>query len=194
MQITTSTTLLRDISGDPQHPRWEDFVSRYREYMVEIVRAQFPDIDVEDVVQETLIALARVLPSYHYAPDEKGRFRNYLVGIVLNKARYAQRCGEKERGRMAALRAVSEKPRPAEEEETAWRWQLYEMAIHEFLANPLVTDWTKQIFVRLAVNGESPDEVAKAFQTNRHRIDQTKSRALGTIRKLVESLREIVNG
>ena len=192
MPITTSTTLLRDISGDPQHPRWEDFVACYRQYMVEIVRTQFPDIEVEDVVQETLIALAKVLPSYQYAPDENGRFRNYLAGIVLNKAKCAHRCALKERRLMDELQAVStESQTRAEAEKMEWKRQLFEVALHGYLVDPLVTDWTKEVFVRVAINGESPDEVAKALQTNRNRIDQVKSRSMSKIRKLIEALEEI---
>ena len=33
-----------------------------------------------------VIALCKVIPSYRYAPDEKGHFRNYLTGILRNKA------------------------------------------------------------------------------------------------------------
>ena len=32
------------------------------------------------------MALCDALPTYRYAPDEKGHFRNYLTGILRNKA------------------------------------------------------------------------------------------------------------
>ena len=50
------------------------------------MRERFPSIDADDVIQETFIALCKVLPSYSYEPDEKGHFRNYLTGILRNKA------------------------------------------------------------------------------------------------------------
>ena len=194
MPITTSTTLLREISGEPQHPRWEEFVARYRQYMVEIVRAQFPDMDVEDVVQETLIALAKVLPSYQYAPDENGRIRNYLAGIVLNKAKCIYRRDAKERRMIDELRVVSADARDSEETQQKERKrQLFEVALHEFLADPRTTDWAKEVFVRVAINGESPDEVAEALQTNRNRIDQVKSRSMAKIRRLIETLEDITH-
>ena len=40
----------------------------------------------------------------------------------------------------------------------------------------------KQIFQRLAVDGASPDEVAKAYGTSRNNIDKTKSRMLARLR------------
>lgn len=83
---TTSTTLLRDIAQDSQNARWSEFVARYRPMMEAFLRERFPSIEADDIIQETLAALCKVLPDYQYAPDEKGRFNNYLTGILRNKA------------------------------------------------------------------------------------------------------------
>lgn len=83
---TTSTTLLRDLANDSQHARWSEFVTRYRPMMEAFMRERFPSIEADDVIQETLIAVWSALPSYRYAPDEKGHFHNYLTGILRNKA------------------------------------------------------------------------------------------------------------
>ena len=53
----TSTTLLKDIS-DSSNARWPEFVSRYRQKMVSYLKTHFPAVDADDIVQETLIALA----------------------------------------------------------------------------------------------------------------------------------------
>ena len=50
------------------------------------MRERFPSVEADDVIQETLAALCKVLPDYRYAPDEKGHFHNYLTGILRNKA------------------------------------------------------------------------------------------------------------
>lgn len=83
---TTSTTLLHDIASDSQHVRWGEFVARYRPMMEAFMRERFPSLDADDVIQETLVAVWAALPSYRYAPDEKGYFHNYLTGILRNKA------------------------------------------------------------------------------------------------------------
>ncbi len=54
--------------------------------MEAFMRERFPSIEADDVIQETLIAVWSALPSYRYAPDEKGHFHNYLTGILRNKA------------------------------------------------------------------------------------------------------------
>ena len=82
----TSTTLLRDLANDSQHARWSEFVTRYRPMMAAYLRERFPSVEADDVIQETLIAVWAALPSYRYAPDEKGHFHNYLTGILRNKA------------------------------------------------------------------------------------------------------------
>ena len=71
---------------------------------------RFPSLEADDIIQETLVALCRVLPSYRYAPDEKWRFHNYLTGILRNKALRMLR--NEERQREIAGRAVSTKPPP----------------------------------------------------------------------------------
>jgi len=83
---TTSTTLLRNIAHDSQHARWSEFVTRYRPMMEAFLREYFPSVEADDVIQETLIAVCAALPSYRYAPEEKGHFHNYLTGILKNKA------------------------------------------------------------------------------------------------------------
>ena len=88
---TTSTTLLRDMANDLQHERWGEFVTRYRPMMEAFMHERFPSLEADDIIQETLIALCKILPSYRYAPDEKGHFHNFLTGILRNKARTALR-------------------------------------------------------------------------------------------------------
>jgi DNA-directed RNA polymerase specialized sigma24 family protein len=55
------------------------------------LNAHFPTLEADDVIQETFAALCGILPSYIYDPDEKGHFRNYLTGILRDKARRALR-------------------------------------------------------------------------------------------------------
>ena len=80
----TSTTLLRDVA-DSQHARWAEFLARYRPMMEAYMRAEFRELDADEIIQETLIALVEVLPNYTYDPDEKGHFHNYLTGILRRR-------------------------------------------------------------------------------------------------------------
>ena len=193
---TTSTTLLRDIAQDSRNARWDEFVARYRPMMEAFMRERFPSLEADDIIQETLVALCRVLPSYRYAPDEKGHFHNYLTGILRNKALRVLRNRERDEalcadyadagGTRSCASAV-----PAADQ--SYRESLFELALRQFLADDSVADRTKRIFERTALNGESPEAVAAAFKMSRHAVDQAKSRAMARIREIVKGLESLAN-
>ena len=64
----TSTTLLSNVR-DAEHPRWPEFVAKYRPMMEAYLNAHFPTLEADDVIQETFAALCSILPSYIYDPD-----------------------------------------------------------------------------------------------------------------------------
>ena len=194
----TSTTLLRDLAQDSQHARWGEFVTRYRPMMEAFMRERFPSVDAADVIQETLGALCRVLPSYRYAPDEKGHFRNYLTGILRNKALRQLRKDRQQAEIIADLQltgrtGISPVHMLADDEQS-WREALFEIALRQFLADKSVADRTKRIFERTAINGESPETVAAAFKMTRHAVDQAKSRAMTRLREIVKGLETLADG
>ena len=191
----TSTTLLRDLAQDSQHARWSEFVARYRPMMEAFMRERFPSLDADDVIQETLVAVCRIMPSYRYDPDAKGHFHNYLTGILRHRA--LRMLGEESRrAKLVADMRHNGKvgsPLPAELDDETWRESLFETALCQFLSDPSVADRTKRIFERTAINGESPEAVAAAFKMTRHAVDQAKSRAMGRIRELVKALETAVD-
>ena len=186
----TSTTLLTDIAHDSRHARWDEFVARYRPMMEAFMRERFPFVEADDVIQETLVALCRVLPSYRYAPDEKGHFRNYLTGILRNKALRTLRKEQKQ----AVVADEMRRSQGDASGDRSWREALFEIALRQFLADESVVDRTKRIFERTAINGESPEAVATAFKMSRHAVDQAKSRAMARLRELVKRLEAARDG
>ena len=196
---TTSTTLLRQIGEDAQHKRWSEFVARYRPMMEAFLRERFPTVDADDIIQETLVALCRVLPSYRYAPGEKGHFRSYLTGIMRNKALRALRKDRRQEeivGRAVSMKPPSDDGRaacPHVDEDQAYREAIFEIALRQFLADESVADRTKRIFERTAINGESPEDVAAAFKMTRHAVDQAKSRAMSRLRQMVKEMETAAN-
>ena len=155
------------------------------------MRERFPDVDAEEAIQRALVALAKALPSYAYSPEAMGAFHNYLTGILRHRA---LRMIDEER-RQAALRAALDEAPPApsaagDEEQAEWRKSLFEVALRQYLADGSVKDRTKQIFVRVAVNGESPEAVAESLGMKRNAVDQIKSRAMERLRGLVRALED----
>jgi len=187
----TSTTLLRDIAGDAENARWPEFVSRYRPMMLAFLKARFPMVDADDMVQETLIALSRVLPHYRYAPDETGRFRSYLTGILHKRAlKWCER-DTRDRARQAEYRNFMAPGRTADRDaaaQSAYRVALLEIATRQLLDDGKISDKSKQIFQRLTVDGQSPESVAAAYGTSRNNVDKIKSRMIAKLREIVQLL------
>ena len=202
---TTSTTLLRDLAQDSQHARWGEFVARYRPMMEAFMCERFPNVEADDIIQETLVALCKVLPSYRYAPDEKGHFRNYLTGILRNKALRQLRKDRQRAGFAAEFHHTGTTGvppvafnttgttgvSPVDIDEQSYRESLFELALRQFRADESIADRTKRIFERVAINGETPDVVATSFKMKRHAVDQAKSRAMGRLREIVKQLENV---
>ena len=206
---TTSTTLLRDLANDSQHARWSEFVTRYRPMMEAFMRERFPSLDADDVIQETLIAVWAALPSYRYAPEEKGYFHNYLTGILRNKAlrqlhreqRQAEITDEMRRSRGDAPQCLANGGRARStsapqgviqgDDEQSWRETLVEIALRQLMNDESIQSRTRQVFLRVVVNGEKPDDVAAAFGIERNAVDQIKNRMMQRLRKIVAELEEV---
>ena len=190
----TSTTLLRNISSDARHYRWGEFVRRYQPMMEDYLRVHFPDLEAEDIVSETLVALVDALKNYRYAPDETGRFHNYLTGILKHKALSRRKMAERHAKSVAAFEdtAKSADDSAALAEEQKWKETVFAIAVQQLLADETIQDRTKQVFLRVAINHESPDAVAESFGIKRNAVDQMKSRMMTKLREIVDSLKSVV--
>ena len=210
---TTSTTLLRDLAQDSQHARWGEFVARYRPMMEAYLRERFPHVDVDDAVQETLIALIKSMPVYRYVPEETGHFHSYLTGILRHKALRQVR-SDRQRAKIAEMLCNGEstlgrarspvspersEPRkrslevcaPHNEmpgDEQSWREALMEIALQQLLADESVHARTREVFRRVAVNGEKPEDVGSSLGITRNAVDQMKSRMTLRLKELVRAL------
>ena len=187
----TSTTLLRDIA-ESSNARWSEFASRYRPMMTAFMEDRFPQIDHEDIIQETLVALAKIMPSYKYSPEDKGHFHNYLTGILNNIALKQLAIVNREKNIVGKYCDDEKINRPSiAKEQDDWRKAVFELALRQFLSDDSVKDRTKQIFLRVAVRGEKPDDVAASFGIDRNAVDQIKNRSLAKLKKIVKDLENV---
>lgn len=209
----TSTTLLRDLAQDSQHARWGEFVARYRPMMEAYLRERFPHVDVDDAVQETLIALIKSMPVYRYVPEETGHFHSYLTGILRHKALRQVR-SDRQRAKIAEMfcngestlgrarspsapygtgrdgraRSPSAPHNEMPDDEQSWREALMEIALQQLLADESVHARTREVFRRVAVNGEKPEDVGSSLGITRNAVDQMKSRMTLRLKELVRAL------
>ena len=178
---------MKQIAGAAEHPRWEEFVARYRPAMEAYARERFPGVEADDLIQETLLGLMRALPDYVAREDRKGAFHNFLTGVLRHKALDAlRRAGRREEAE--ALAVASGEGEGAEEE---WRKTVYAVALEQLMANPRVGARSKQIFTRTALRGEKPQKVAESLLVSRGVVDLTKRRMTERLRALVERLKDV---
>lgn len=193
MTPKTSTTLLRDLAQDSQHARWAEFVARYRPMMDAYMREHFPFVEADDAIQETLIALIKTFPVYNYSPEENGAFHNYLTGILRNKALCQI---ERERRHSANLRAYADEMRNAASSGASPRLEssrrdIFEIALRQLLADKSVHELTREVFRRVAVNGEDPEEVASDIGKTRNAVYQMKDRMMTRLKGFVAALEKV---
>ena len=189
MTPETSTTLLRDLAADVNHPRWATFIERYRPMMEGYMRERFPRLDAEEIIEETFVALVGILPNYRYDPKLNGAFHNYLTGVLRRKALKAVEREKRYAGRLERYAGrMTESESDDEAEFEAYREAIFEIALRELLADDSIHGRNREIFRRVAVNGESPEAVAAAFGMKRNAVDQVKSRMTAKLRELVKAL------
>ena len=194
----TSMSLIRVLGEDAQSPRWTEFADKYAAMIDGFLAKYFPTVDAAEAVNETLIALTEKLPLYQYDPDEKGHFRNYLVGIVRYKAIEQL----KRRKRHADLkRHIKERAfewtyqaRSYKADLTDWQKDAYESALQQFFANPEVSTRDKEIFRRIIRRGEKPEDVAAVFGITRNNVDQIMARTRTRLKELALRYAAVCNG
>lgn len=189
----TSTTLLRDLAQDSRHARWGEFVARYRPMMETYMHTRFPMVDADDAIQETLIALIKVFPVYHYSPDETGAFHNYLTGILRHRALRMIECESRRLDKELKYQEIEGLSASGgnKDDGLSWRESVFEIALQQLLADESINDRTKQVFVRVAVNGEKPESVAESFGIARNAVDQMKARMKSRLRELANALMKV---
>ena len=63
-----------------------------------------------------------------------------------------------------------------------------EIALRQLLADDSVHERTREVFRRVAVNGEKPEDVGLSLGVSRNAVDQMKSRMMARLKDLVKAL------
>ena len=199
MVPVTSISLLKVLGEDSQSPRWREFLRMYASTIDGFLFKHFPTVDAEDVVQETLRALVEKLPLYEYEPDTKGHFRNYLIGIVRFKAIEQLKRRKREADLRVELEANAQFEWECEKQSYSvdlrdWQREAYEAALAQFMADKTISTRDKEIFRRVALQGESPEDVAAIFDIKRNNVDQIKARMVAKLKELALRYAGICDG
>jgi len=183
----TSITLLKSLASGTDNARWAEFFRIYEQPMRSFLSARFPSVDADDAIQETMVALMRRMPDYHYTPDSNGHFHNYLTGILKHKAEDALRREARENGKRDKLkeRGAADVPR---EDPDDWKLAAMNAALEQLLSDESVNARAREVFRHVALMHEPPAEVAAAFGISRTNVDQIKRRMVQRLSVLVSSM------
>ena len=183
----TSITLLKSLASGTDSARWAEFFRIYEQPMRSFLSARFPSVDADDAIQETMVALMRRMPDYHYTPDSNGHFHNYLTGILKHKAEDALRREARESGKRDKLkeRGAADAPR---EDPDDWKLTAMNAALEQLLSDESINSRTREVFRHVALMHEPPAEVAAAFGLSRTNVDQIKRRMVQRLSVLVSSM------
>ena len=195
----TSVSLLKVLGEDAQSPRWTEFANMYASTIDGFLFKYFPTVDAAEVVNDTLLALVEKLPVYEYDPDLKGHFRNYLIGIVRFKAIEQLKRRKRDAELKKALETQEQLNWEYERQSYSvdlrnWQREAYEAALAQFMADPGLSDRDKDIFRRVALRGESPEDVARMFGIKRNNVDQIKARMVAKLKELALKYANVCGG
>ena len=183
--LTTTETLLRGLA-EGNEGRWARFYRDYAPFLEDFVSRKFPlaHEDAEEIVSDTLIDIAKLMPTYRYDKAKKGAFHSLLAKIAQNKAidrlRKLKRTAEE-------LEKFAAEPVALSEED--WRREIYNAALRRVMVDASIQESTKIAFRRHVQLGESAAEVAADLGQEVNALYQIKNRMKEKIAAEVESLK-----
>jgi RNA polymerase sigma factor (sigma-70 family) len=199
MEPTRITLLQRMKSGDPNRA-WEDFYNYYWGAILRYAaKLGLNETLARDVLQESMITLMTVLPTFEYDPA-RGRFRNFLLTIVHRKAlKFLRRKSARVEVSIDApltddgmslidVLPSGEDGHPGAEADRRWMISIVEDCLARMREEPGMDPKSVEIFVDYVVNGESPQEVARKYGEDVNNVYQIKSRLTKALKKRLSDL------
>lgn len=187
--IDTDESLLKKVRQLDAHDAWEIFFKRYWQVILRYSRKLgLNQHQAEEVLQETMVELMRVLPEFDY-DRRKGRFRNFLLTIVHRKALRIMRQIRQSAGLRASGNAV-EVPDEAGKEDLAEAEQRWRESIRDTLLTRLSHGCDQQtlaIFRAYVLEDRPAAEVAESHGVEINAVYQIKSRLTRRLQKDTEA-------
>jgi RNA polymerase sigma factor (sigma-70 family) len=194
----TRATLLLRLKNWQDQVSWDEFFRIYWKLIYGVARkAGLSDAEAQDVVQETLIAVAKQMPTFQYDPAI-GSFKGWL----LNTTRWKIVAQFRKRGPVAAHHDPSQNgttrtgttdqiPDPQSQEldavwEAEWETNLLNAAIENVKRR--LDPQRYQIFDFYVNKDWPPEKVAKTFGVSVDQVYQVKHRVTDLIRAEVHRL------
>jgi RNA polymerase sigma-70 factor (ECF subfamily) len=214
--LATRASLLARLKDSDDPASWQEFYDRYRGLIFRFaLKAGCTETEADEVVQETVIGVARKLPEFRYQP-ERCAFKTWLLNLTLWRVKDQLRKRQAWEGRLAAgSPAGTGKPRAPARDDTArtatierqpdatverleavwnedWQRTVLGMALARVKAEANPEDC--QMFELHVLRGLSPREVARTLGVSTARVYLAKHRIGPRVREQIAELERAGRG
>jgi RNA polymerase sigma factor (sigma-70 family) len=197
--LATRSSLLNRLRNVGDDISWRAFFETYWRLIYNVARKSgLSDADAQDVVQETVICVARKMPDYRYDAT-KGSFKNWLRLITrrrihdhLRKIYRALPTAGKgaESGEKAIEEIPSLDPTPDEQIDAAWEQEWRENVLQGALARirQKANPRHYQVFESCVLRNLPPLEVARMFGLSIGQVYLIKHRTSLAVKRVVQDM------
>jgi len=199
--IPTRRSLLIRLKNPEDRESWQDFFDTYKKLIYGVaIKAGLTDAEGQEVVQETLIAVARKMPGFEY-DSRIGSFKGWLLHTTRWKITDQLRKRCREAGAFGAGRKTSTRtstveriPDPAgfdleAEWDREWEKNIFDAAIERVKKHVKAKQY--QIFDLYVIKQWPVQKVARTLGVNTGQIYLIKHRISALIRKEIRRLENI---
>ena len=180
--------LAAQVTGEDED-NWARFAELYIPAIEDFIRSHGDPKEVDDIVQEVMIALVRMFRGKKFTPREGvGNFRSYLAKMIRS-ALYTIYRREMARGlgRHVSIDdvdlAVSGDSVTAKMD-VEWIVSRHNAAVEHVLTKTLVSQLNKDIYRDFVLKGLSVEEVSNKYGVTKNQVSQTKTRISRMIRAI----------
>ena len=183
--IETNESLLGQLRGDKVDEAWKDFFGAYWGAILRYARKLgLNQHQAEEVLQETMVALMRILPEFVYDRN-RGRFRNFLLTIVHRKSLAVLRRNARQR-EVAWTESVDrdaadflgDDGTADREAQARWYDSILEEAIRRLRDDPRLGEKTFAVFEAYVIKHQPADKVAHRFELKENAVYQIRNRLM----------------
>jgi RNA polymerase sigma-70 factor (ECF subfamily) len=198
--VATRRSLLTCLKDWDDQESWKQFFDTYWKLIYSVaVKARLSHAEAEDVVQETVISVARKMHDFKYDPA-RGSFRSWLKQLthwrIVDQLRKRQPQSESPRrpeDDSERTPTVERVPDPASLDldglwEGEWRKNLMDVALRRVKRRVNAKDY--QLFDLYAVKHWPVAEIAETLGVSSDQVYQAKSRITALLKKEIERLED----
>jgi RNA polymerase sigma-70 factor, ECF subfamily len=170
-------------------PAWRRLVDLYTPMLFSWARRHgISEHDAADLVQEVFVALLQTLPTFQY-DHRRGRFRNWLRTLLLNKLRDSKRREAREEKALEHLQPDGEAANPAAVFwEAEYQRDLYRRALQLLQSDFAQATW--KAFWETVVEGRPAADVAREMGITENALYAGRFRVLRRLRQELTGLIE----